>query len=539
MERRPAARSGIQAEVLTSLGLVMVLSSAVLAAVLVAHHERSLRELVGRALVAEARADRPALQGFVPGTRWWTVYTDGRVEARSPRAGPIDSECRALAGDARAAGGPRLRPGAIWEEIRIGVPLDAAGTVAVAALPRDASFRLRAAALGVVGVVIVANVAIFTALGAWLLRRRVVLPLQRLAAVARALAVGEGGVRAPLEGTAEAASLALAMNDMTESLEQRTRALEKAIVELRDTNADLRRARQGLARAERLAAVGRLAAGVAHEIGNPMGAILALVDLASRDPGLGDDARGHLARASREGGRVRDILRQLLDFSRPARPSAAPVDLAAVAEQAVGLVSAQRRYAGVSFRVVAEPGTPTARGDASAVMQILLNLLLNAADASASRDAPRVELRVRGAAVARRAGDAPDAPHPLRRHADAVECVVADDGAGIDPADRERIFDPFFTTKPPGEGTGLGLPNAALLAEELEGGLELTEPPAGFRTAFSLRLPTWETASGDPAARRPAAGARPQTTAGYAADCAAGDSSPGDRPGQSSSSATG
>jgi len=323
MERRPAARSGIQAEVLTSLGLVMVLSSAVLAAVLVAHHERSLRELVGRALVAEARADRPALQGFVPGTRWWTVRPDGRVEPRSPLAGAIDSECRALADAARSEGSPRLRPGAIWEEIRIGVPLDAAGTVAVAALPRDASFRLRAAALGVVGAVIAANVAIFTALGAWLLRRRVVLPLQRLAAVARALAVGEGGVRAPVEGTAEAAALALAMNEMTESLEQRTRALEKAVVELRDANADLRRARQGLARAERLAAVGRLAAGVAHEIGNPMGAILALVELAGRDPGLGDDARGHLARASREGGRVRDILRQLLDFSRPPRPAAA------------------------------------------------------------------------------------------------------------------------------------------------------------------------------------------------------------------------
>ena len=470
--------------------------------------------------MAEARDERPALQPFVPGTRWWTVQPDGQVKARSPLAGAIDADSRALADEARAQGGPRLRPGAIWDEIRIGVPLDAAGSVAVGALPREASFRLRAAALEIVGAVMAANVAIFTALGAWLLRRRVVLPLQRLAGVARALAVGEGGVRATVEGTAEAASLAHAMNEMSESLEQRTRALEKAVVELREANADLRRARQGLARAERLAAVGRLAAGVAHEIGNPIGAILALVELAGRDPGLGESARGHLGRAAREGGRVRDILRQLLDFARPPRALAAPVELAAVAEQAVGLVSAQRRYAGVAFRVSAEPGAPTARGDASAVMQILLNLLLNAGDACAGRDAARVEVFVRAAVAARRAGDDPAGPTPSRRRADAVECCVADDGAGVDPADRERIFDPFFTTKPPGEGTGLGLSNAALVAEELEGTLELGTPPAGFRTAFVLRLPAWDASRGDGGARRGGSHAAAESAAGCVPEAA-------------------
>jgi signal transduction histidine kinase len=540
MERRSAARSGIQAEVLTSLGLVMLLSSALLAAMLVAHHERTLRELVGRALVAEARAQTPALQGFVPGTRWWTVRADGRVEPRGPLAGAIDVESRALADDARAHGEPRLRPGALWEEIRIGVPLDAAGAVAVAALPREASVRLRAAALGVVGGVVAVNVAIFAALGAFVLRRRVVSPLQRLAAVARALAAGDAGARAPVDGTAETAALARAMNEMSESLEQRTLALEKAVVDLREANADLRRARHGLARAERLAAVGRLAAGVAHEIGNPIGAILALVDLAARDPALGEDARGHLARASREGTRVREILRQLLDFSRPPRASVGPVDLAAVAEEVVALVAAQRRYAGVAFRVAPAPGTPTARGDASAVTQILLNLALNAADACAGCDAPRVELLVRAAAGARRAGDPPDAPPPPRRRADAVECVVADDGAGIDPADRERIFDPFFTTKPPGEGTGLGLPNAALLAEEQGGALELVEPPAGLRTAFALRLPVFEPASGDAAARGSGApSGAAQGAAGCASDFAARAADRKPAAGQSSSGPAG
>ncbi len=527
--RRPR---GIQAELLASLGVVMVLSSAVLGAVLLVHHERSMRELVARALVAESHAAAPALQPFVPGTRWWIVTAEGRIEPRTPRPGPIDAEARALADRAREGGRALLQPGPFWDAIRIAVPQGRAGRVAVAVLPREASFRLRFAALGVVGVFLAAGVVIFSALGAYLLRRRVIVPLQRLAAVARSLAAGEDGVRAPLDGTAETAALAAAMNDMTDALQARTHALEKAVLDLRAANRDLRRARHGLARAERLAAVGRLAAGVAHEVGNPIGAILALVDLAGRDPGLSGEARDHLARAGREGVRVRTILRQLLDFSRPQRPTPGPVDLAAAAEQAAALVRAQRRYTGVDFRVERAPGTPAARGDAGAVTQILMNLLLNAGDAVAGRDPARVRVQVRPGHAERRRGDAPDAPAPARRRPDAVECEVADDGPGLEPADRERIFDPFFTTKPAGEGTGLGLANAALLAEEMEGALDLAPAPEGFATAFVLRLPPWGEGGGG-AEARPAG--PPQDASDPAAGCVAGDAARPGPPGQSSS----
>jgi signal transduction histidine kinase len=499
-------RAGVQAEVLASLGLVMLLSTAVLGSLLLAHHERSLRELVGRALIAEAARPQPDQDPFVPGTRWWSVAGDGEVAPRSPYAGAIDAESRALAERVRVEGEALLLPGPPWDAIRFAVPFGDEGGVAVAALPREASFRLRFAALGVLAVFLVADIAIFTALGAYLLRRRVVRPLQRLAEVARSLAAGE------------TAALGGAMNEMSEALEARTGALEKAVVELRDANRELRRARQGLARAERLAAVGRLAAGVAHEVGNPIGAILALADLAGRDPGIGPEAREHLARAGREGVRVRTILRQLLDFARPPRPTPAPVDLAAAAEQAVALVAAQRRYGEVAFEVQRLPGAPTARADAGVVTQIVLNLLLNAGDAVAGSLERRVRVQVRPAHAARRRGDAPGAPLAARRRADAVECEVADQGVGIEAADRERIFDPFFTTKPPGEGTGLGLANAALLAEELEGSLELAEPPEGFRTAFLLRLPAWDSAAAEFVARGAPA---PQPASGYEADCVA------------------
>lgn len=486
-----ARRTGIQAELLVSLGLVMVLATVVQGAVLAVHHERSLRELLGRALIAEAEAPGAAEGAVVPGAEWWTLHRDGRVRARNALAGPIDASTLALAESARTRGEVLLRPGAPWERIRLAAPVGQEGGVAVVALPREASFRMRFSALGVLLAVLLADVAIFSLLGVQLLRGRVVVPLQRLAATAQAISEGATGTRARVEGTAEAAALASAFNDMTDTLERRTDALEKAVSDLRERNHELGQARAGLDRAERLAAVGRLASGVAHEVGNPIGAILALVDLAARDPGLGEDARAHLERAGREGLRVRSILRQLLDFSRPPRPTPGPVDVAATAREAVALVSAQRRYAGVAFEVCADSRAPIALADGSVVLQILINLLINAGDAQKGRDSARVRVDVAPATLARRRDDAAGEGDPARRRGvpDAVECRIADDGPGIAPEHRERVFDPFFTTKPPGEGTGLGLANAARLTEDLQGELLLVPPPEGLTTAFALRLP--------------------------------------------------
>jgi signal transduction histidine kinase len=229
-----------------------------------------------------------------------------------------------------------------------------------------------------------------------------------------------------------------------------------------------------------------------------MGAVLAFLDLARRDPGLGEHGRECLQRAAREGERVRQILRQLLDYSRPQRPSRVAVDVAAACEEVAELVRAQRRYAGISLSVSAQGALPPALADPGVLAQILLNLLLNAADAVCGREGGRIEVLVGPAPLATRGGEDAAAARG-RRRPDAVECRVRDNGPGIPPEDRERIFDPFFTTKPPGEGTGLGLANALRLAEELGGGLELAAGEGGAE--FVLRLPAFAgAASGEPRA---------------------------------------
>ncbi len=488
--RAPHRRAAptLQTEVVLSLVLVMLAATTLLAAALLHGHETRWRDLLGRGLLAEAQAPPAPERALIAGTQWWEVRRDGSARAAWGGGDEIDDETLRLTQQARTRAEPLLRPGAAWHPIRFAAPVGP-DAVVVARLPASASLRLRVLPLGLAAGLLVLDVVVFTAFGASILRRRLVLPLRRLAGAARDLAGGAFDARVPEDGPREAVEVAAAFNEMSDALARRTEALEKAVVELRGANAELRHTRAGLDRAERLAAVGRLAAGVAHEVGNPMGALLAFVDLAGRDPGLAPASREHLARAAQQGDRVRRILRQLLDFARPgpAAPSG-PIDLLAIAEETATLLRSQARAETLHIDVAAKGDPPPALGDAGRVTQILLNLALNAADAVRASGGTRVRILVRAAPLAVRAEASP-ADARARSRPDGVECLVADDGCGIAEGDRERIFDPFFTTKEPGEGTGLGLSNSLRLAEEMGGTLEVTAPPEGFRTAFAMRLP--------------------------------------------------
>ncbi len=472
---------------LASLTLVMVTATGLLAAFMIrtqAIQLEQVRDLIGRALIAEAQAPGFRFVGGTEPTQWW-LEKEGRLLPVGVQPEVDSPALLAIAERARAAGGPVVGVGRPWEPLRFALPMEDAassGEVAVGRVPPAVSGRWL---LGLV----LADCVVFIAMGAYLLRRRVLSPLQQLSDAARAIGEGESGTRVHVEGSREAVAVAHAFNEMSEALEARSAELKKAIGELRQTNRSLRTARDGLDRAERLASVGSLAAGVAHEVGNPMGALLAFLDLAQRDDSISDATRTHLSRAAEQGARVREILRQLLDFSRPPRANRVAIDLAAIATQATSLVQAQKRYEHIDYAVRAAEALPRAVADESIVAQILLNLVINASDAARGVESPRIEIEVRPAVLSVRDLDEDAAAALGRRSADGIECRVADNGPGVAPEDRERIFDPFYTTKDPGEGTGLGLANALRLAEELGGSLELLdESPLGGAT-FALRVP--------------------------------------------------
>jgi two-component system, NtrC family, sensor kinase len=215
-----------------------------------------------------------------------------------------------------------------------------------------------------------------------------------------------------------------------------------------------------LVQSEKLAGIGRLAAGVAHEINNPLGVILGYVQLLRRraEGGLAED----LGVVEEEALRAKEIVEGLLDLARPQRGRVEPVALRALADEVVRRLAEARQTEGVAVRV---DGAATAEGDAQRLRQVLLNLVRNGAEAAGV-----------GGTVTLRIAEA----------GDAALVAVSDTGRGLDPAVRDRLFEPFLTTKP--KGTGLGLAVSRAIARAHGGDIEADAAPEGG-AQFTLRLP--------------------------------------------------
>ena len=333
--------------------------------------------------------------------------------------------------------------------------------------------------------------AVFVAFGTYLLRGRIVLPLRALSAGTRRIASGDLSARIPVNDSNELGDLAESFNRMADSLARE--------------NAALTRARTSLTRSERLATLGQLAAGVAHEVGNPIAAILGYSEVTLRDAELSPKSREMASRTRDEALRIRGLVREMLDLSRSdaIEPGlhAPSVLLARVAER----VRAQPLLEGVSLELSSEEDLPPVEVDARRVEQVLVNLIENAAHAVRGQDDARIALHALRThlhtAPSRRKDDSDVSSFLTQRAPGAIALEVHDNGPGIEPGLLPQIFDPFFTTKEPGEGTGLGLSNAHRLSELLGGLLEAESEPG--RTCVRLVLPCADTQNEHEPARHP------------------------------------
>jgi two-component system NtrC family sensor kinase len=254
-----------------------------------------------------------------------------------------------------------------------------------------------------------------------------------------------------------------ALNRMAEALRREQALTRSQLSELRQANERLARAQTELVSAERLATVGKLAAGVAHEVGNPLAGILGYLSLA-RMRASTPEVKEYLEHIDREVHRIDGIVRGLLDLGRPRPTSLVPVDVSQVAETCVKLVRAGPELSQVKVDFALEPGL-LARADAGPLSQIVINLLLNAAQAMGGQGAVRVS---------------------SRREGGEVRLVVEDTGPGIPPEVMPRLFEPFFSTKE-GKGTGLGLAVSLHLAQSM-GGRLTAENAAGGGARFIVHL---------------------------------------------------
>jgi PAS domain S-box-containing protein len=244
--------------------------------------------------------------------------------------------------------------------------------------------------------------------------------------------------------------------------------IEGVVLSGRDVT-DLKRLEEQLIQAEKLAAMGQMLAGVAHELNNPLTAILGVTELLREREGADDSTKRQLELTHRQARRAARIVQNLLEFSRPASPQKKPLDVNSLVERTLQLHehSLRRNFIEVDFRP--QPDLPSVVGDANQLIQVLLNLVTNAEQAIREvRDTGRIQIR-------------------LGQKENHVTLTVQDDGVGIRPEALPRIFDPFYTTKRPGGGTGLGLSICMSIVREHGGNIEAESLPAG--SAFTIYLP--------------------------------------------------
>jgi signal transduction histidine kinase len=304
------------------------------------------------------------------------------------------------------------------------------------------------------------------------LTRLIVRPLDALARSAERVAGGARHFSAPREGARELLELGSSLNTMTERLIREEDALRAKIDEVERATVRLKEAQERLIRSERLASVGRLAAGLAHEVGNPIAALLGLEELLLAGGLEASEERDFLLRMRKETERIHSILRDLLQFARPSGNPAAnaePIrgDVAEAVADTAGLIAPQKAMQDVELELDVPADLPPVAMSREQLVQLVLNLVLNAVDALAGGGKVRV---------------AADLTERF------VRLVVEDNGPGVSAAIRDRLFEPFATTKDVGKGTGLGLAVCRGLVEAAGGSITLDSAWAtGAR--FVVELP--------------------------------------------------
>ncbi len=486
----PLSRAlGLRVQILVGLGFVTgfaMLSTGYLALWAAGGSVVSQRELTARALsgglaatagtmiAAEHPLDGPenrpklllllrALEGRFDVVRLDVIGLDRRVIVSRPSAGAQERTTVDSLGGVLGGVGPvlryRRRPEDGVTELSAFAPIAPTGRVMGAvrvALDAPPPF---ATVLGRSGWVLLALAAgdalLVVGLGFFVLTRLVVRPLQAMQVATTEVSSGDWERRIETSGPREIAALADALNQMTSSL-----LLQ----------------REQLIRSEKLASVGQLAAGVAHEIGNPLAAVLGYADIlradttAERPMLTTDERRDALDRVKAETQRIHRIIQDLLDYSRPTKEEAQATEPLSILRSAEALLRPQGRFRGIT--VVAEPAAgpwPSVLVSAGRLRQVFVNLLMNAADAMDGNGTVTVT-------AAQTDND--------------VRLQFRDQGPGISPDLERKIFDPFFTTKSPGQGTGLGLSISRSIIESYHGTLELEPAPADTRGAtFLITLP--------------------------------------------------
>jgi two-component system NtrC family sensor kinase len=301
---------------------------------------------------------------------------------------------------------------------------------------------------------------------------RIINPLQQMVVATREIARGDLSHKVEVHARDEIGRLADSFNRMTDNLKEAneklidwTRTLEKRVEE---RTSELREMQAHLVQSEKLASLGKLAAGIAHEINNPLGGILIYSHLILEDTPKDTPQHENLKKIVKETTRCKDIVKGLLEFARPKEPKMVLSDISEVVERALAIIERQALFQNITIRKDYAP-LPKVVADASQLQQVFMNIILNAAEAMAGC----------GTLTIRTVSD---------EAAGLLRVEFTDTGHGIKPEDRKRLFEPFFTTKEVGQGTGLGLAISYSIIQKHGGNIQVRSEP-GKGATFTILLP--------------------------------------------------
>jgi len=344
----------------------------------------------------------------------------------------------------------------------------------------DRNVRRNTIAMGIfaLGFVIVAAFC-----ASFFVHRLVYRPLRDLEAGAKRISSGDLEQPIPVRGTDEFGKLAASFNAMTmalgasrQELRDWTHTLEDKVEE---RTQKLRAAESGAVRREKLASVGLLAAGIAHELNNPLTGILTFSSLIRKKIPDGSQDAEDLDLVIRETRRCSTIIRRLLDFAREKAPEKKYADLNRIIEDAVRIVGRPAHLGDIEMVLDLAPGLRPVWIDEDLIKQVVVNMVVNAQQAIEHRGNITIRSRL---------CPEPRSPEPGAQAVPMVEVTIADTGCGMPAQDLQRVFDPFFTTKGVGKGTGLGLSVSHGIVKAHGGAIEV-ESAVGDGSTFRIYLP--------------------------------------------------
>jgi len=326
------------------------------------------------------------------------------------------------------------------------------------------------------------NAFVFTFIGFYRLSRIIVKPLQRLAKRAEEYREDDKMFFLYEKEDNDFSKLSKALNSMLKQIADDKERLQTTIMSLEKANIDLKQAQKEIIQAEKLASVGRLSSGIAHEIGNPIGIVVGYLELLKQNDISEAEKKEFILRTENEINRVNTIIKQLLDFSRPSSEALKVVSVHSIIGETVDVFKFQPLMANVELNLSFIAENDMVMADPNQLRQVFLNLLINAVDAISSVE-DHFEGKISITSEVAQNASAESADHP-----NMLKISYIDNGSGISKENLCNIFDPFYTTKDPGKGTGLGLSVCFMIIQKIGGKIQASSEE-GKGATINIYLP--------------------------------------------------